>query len=90
MNQQIKPAWLKIIRKRSVPNIKRGIAGFFFISLGLLLVQTFVIVIGREVTNFYHNFPQNLPQYFIYVTIFYLIAFTVPFWLTVSTEYAKD
>jgi hypothetical protein len=90
MNQQIKPAWLKIIRKRSVPNIKRGIAGLFFISLGLLLVQTFVIVIGREVTNFYHNFPQNLPQYFIYVTIFYLIAFTVPFWLTVSTEYAQD
>ncbi|MFX0183800.1 MAG: type II CAAX prenyl endopeptidase Rce1 family protein [Candidatus Hodarchaeota archaeon] len=90
INQQIIPEWLKIIRKRSVPNIKRGIAGFFFISLGLLLVQTFVIVIGREVTNFYHNYPQNLPQYFIYVMVFYLIAFTVPFWLTISTEYARD
>ena len=72
------------IKIRSVPRIKRGIIGFFLISIGLLIVQTVVVKIGREVT---HNI---FPEYFLFITPFYLIIFTIPFFLTISTEYAQD
>ncbi|MHA1944624.1 MAG: CPBP family glutamic-type intramembrane protease [Candidatus Hodarchaeales archaeon] len=75
---------LNRIKIGSVPNIKRGIIGFFLISIGLLALQAFVVKIGREVT---HNI---FPEYFIFITPFYLVVFTIPFFLTTSTEYAQD
>ena len=73
----------KILTKPSAPYIKKGVAGFFIISLGLLLIQTLVVKIGREITG-------GLPDYFYYIMIFYVIAFSVPFWLSIQTEFAQS
>jgi membrane protease YdiL (CAAX protease family) len=76
--------WVETLKKTSAPNIGRGMIGFFIISLGLLLLQTIVVKIGREIT------AQLFPDYFLYISIFYFIAFTIPFWLTISSEYVSD
>ena len=72
------------IKVRSVPGIRRGMIGFFIISISLFILQTIVVKIGREVT---HNI---FPEYFLFITPFYLIVFSLPFFLTISTEYAQD
>ncbi len=83
--------WVKEIKKTSVPNIHRGVIGFFILSLGLLGIQILVVKIGRNITNTEEHYPANVfPDYFTFITIFYLIAFSVPYWLTISTEYAQD
>ncbi len=76
--------WVEIIKRQSAPFITRGLIGFFVISLGLLALQTAVVKIGHNVTE------NTFPQYFSFITIFYLIAFSVPFWFTITTEYAKS
>lgn len=81
------PKLVKIIRKRSSPKIKRGIVGYFIICLSLLLVQTIVVKIGRTLFPGQNGiFSMN---YFFYILPFYLIAFTIPFLITISTEWAK-
>lgn len=74
------------LKKKSVPNIRRGMLGFFIITIGLLLLQTLTVLFTRILTNF----PQNIPLYIALITPFYLIVFTIPFWLTITTEYAQD
>ncbi|MFX1283208.1 MAG: type II CAAX prenyl endopeptidase Rce1 family protein [Promethearchaeota archaeon] len=76
--------WGKEIKRQSAPFITRGLAGLFVISLGLLIIQTLVVMVGRAVTD------NIFPQYFFFITIFYLIAFSVPFWFTTTTEYAQS
>ncbi|MFX0204961.1 MAG: type II CAAX prenyl endopeptidase Rce1 family protein [Candidatus Hodarchaeota archaeon] len=81
------PNWIRIIKKRSSPFIMRGLIGFFIISLGLLAIQTIVAKIGRII--FIPEPGEYFPGYFIYISIFYAIAFTIPFFLTITTEWAK-
>lgn len=66
----------------------RGVSGFFIISLGLLTIQTIVAKIGRIL--FVPVQEDVFPEYFIYISIFYAIAFTIPFFLTISTEWASS
>lgn len=73
----------KILKKPSAPFIKKGVVGFLIISLGLLMIQALVVTIGRELTG-------GLPDYFYYIMIFYVIAFSVPFWLSIQTEFAQS
>ncbi len=72
--------WVNILKMRSVANIKRGVAGFFSISLGLTGIQLLMIPIHKLLT---------FSEYFIVNTLFYLVAFTIPFWLIITTEYAQ-
>jgi hypothetical protein len=72
------------LKKPSVPYIQRGILGFFLISIGLLALQIIFVRIGREVTS------NIFPEYFLFITPFYLVIFSLPFFLTISTEYAQD
>jgi hypothetical protein len=81
------PKLTKIIKKPSSPNIMKGIVGFFAISLGLLAIQAIVAKIGRILFNTAQE--GVFPEYFIYILIFYAIAFIIPFFLTISTEWAK-
>ncbi|MFX1515925.1 MAG: type II CAAX prenyl endopeptidase Rce1 family protein [Promethearchaeota archaeon] len=82
------PKWLKIIKQPSSPLVMRGVSGFFIISLGLLTLQTIVAKIGRIL--FVPTQGAVFPEYFIYISIFYAIAFTIPFFLTISTEWATS
>ncbi len=81
--------WVEILKKHSSSNIKRGVTGFFIISLGLFALQVVFIILIRFLTNFPTDWG-NLPNYILVVTPFYLLIFTIPFWLTISTEYAQD
>lgn len=72
--------WVNIIKMRSMSNIKRGFIGFFIISLGLTGIQLLMIPIHKILT---------FSEHFIFNTIFYLVAFTIPFWLIIKTEYAQ-
>ncbi len=83
MRNQFSLEWFKTLKKPSAPYIKKGVVGFFIISLGLLLIQAIVAKIGRELTG-------GLPDYFYYIMIFYVIAFSVPFWLSIQTEFAQS
>jgi membrane protease YdiL (CAAX protease family) len=78
------------IKMHSAHKIQRGIVGFFVISIGLLVFQALVVIIVRHLTGSWKN-PSNLfPGYVVFITIFYLIASIIPFFLTISTEYARD
>ncbi|MFX1254327.1 MAG: type II CAAX prenyl endopeptidase Rce1 family protein [Promethearchaeota archaeon] len=74
---------LKLIKKRSAPHIKRGIIGFMLISLGLLGLQTVTAIIFRSLTD-------NFIIYLFFKTIFYAFVFSIPFFLTIKTEYAQS
>jgi membrane protease YdiL (CAAX protease family) len=73
--------WIKIIKIKSVPNIKRGIIGFFVISLILLGIQILADTLIAHLTQY--------PLSFVFYSIFYLIAFSIPFWLSITTEYVQ-
>jgi membrane protease YdiL (CAAX protease family) len=83
--------WIKLIQKHSTPNIVKGIIGYFIISLGLLAIQAIVAKTGRIIFNTAElGYPEGIfPGYFSYIMIFYAIAFSIPFFLTISTEWAK-
>ena len=81
------PKVIRIIKIRSSSKILKGIIGFLGISLGLLAIQTIVVKIGRIIFNTDINGP--FPEYFCYILIFYAIAFSIPFFLTTSTQWAK-
>ncbi|MFX0182857.1 MAG: type II CAAX prenyl endopeptidase Rce1 family protein [Candidatus Hodarchaeota archaeon] len=88
LNPSRSPKWLRIIKQPSSPFVMRGVSGFFIISLGLLTLQTIVAKIGRIL--FVPVRGDVFPEYFIYISIFYAIAFTIPFFLTISTEWASS
>lgn len=76
--------WIKIIKIKSAPNIKRGIVGYFIISLGLLEIQLLA-------TDMISNLAQNdYLANFLLNSFFYLLAFSIPFWLTITTEYVQN
>ncbi|MHA1988873.1 MAG: CPBP family glutamic-type intramembrane protease [Promethearchaeota archaeon] len=76
--------WITILKKPSVPNIQRGIIGFFLILIVLFGIQITVELVARQITNF------AFPDYYVIISLFYLLSFTIPFWLSIQTEYAQD
>ena len=75
--------WIRIIRTPSAPKISRGVVGYFSISVVLVSIHLIVIAFIEFFTSF------NILMTFILKTIFYLIAFSIPFWLTITSEYAQ-
>ena len=76
-----------LIKEISIRNLERGIIGFVVISGGLLIVQAIVVIIGRTLTE---GLPYFNSPYMLYSLTFYLVAFSLPFWLTITSEYAID
>ena len=81
------PKLIKVIKIKSSSKILKGVLGYLAISLGLLTIQTIVVKTGRIIfdTDLYGPFPD----YFVYILIFYAIAFSIPFFLTITTQWAK-
>ncbi|MFX0172914.1 MAG: type II CAAX prenyl endopeptidase Rce1 family protein [Candidatus Hodarchaeota archaeon] len=84
INDILADKWIKVIKIKSAPNIKRGVVGYFIISVGLVVIQLFVTdLISLSTRN------DDLAN-FLLNTLFYLIAFSIPFWLSVTTEYVQN
>lgn len=83
--------WIKLFKKHSTPKIVKGVIGYFVISIILLIIHGIVAKTGRILFDTAKlGYPEGLfPEYFIYIMIFYAIAFSLPFFLTISTEWAK-
>ena len=89
INKKSAKRWIRIIKEPSESNLKKGIVGFFGIIFVLIASQALFVKIGRILTN---NNPEvtNIYSYYPFIIWFYLIAFTIPFFLTITTEYAKS
>ncbi|MFX1506555.1 MAG: hypothetical protein ACFFDC_10610, partial [Promethearchaeota archaeon] len=75
--------WVSIIKTHSAPKIGRGIIGYFFISVVLVIIQIFI-------SNIIHTlFSSDIFLIFAAYTLFYFIAFSIPFWLSITSEYAQ-
>ena len=81
--------WIRIIKEPSESKTKKGIGGYLSIICVLIASQALFVKIGRIVTN---NNPEvtNVHTYYPFIIWFYLIAFTIPFFLTITTEYARS
>lgn len=78
------PEWIKILKKKSHGLINKGIIGFFIISLYLIILQYII-------ENLSDAFREVSTEIFLLFTAsFYLVAFSIPWWLSISTEYAQD
>ncbi len=76
--------WVSIIKQRSVPNITLGTIGFFIIALVLIGIQVIV-------TTLINTFALRVyPDFLILYSIFYLIIFSIPFLLTITSEYSQS
>ncbi|MFX0173853.1 MAG: type II CAAX prenyl endopeptidase Rce1 family protein, partial [Candidatus Hodarchaeota archaeon] len=84
INRDLTSKTAKVLTLPSSSNITKGIIGFFVISASLLIIQGIVVKFGRCATN------NIFPEYFSYIFVFYIIAFSIPYWLTITTEYALD
>jgi hypothetical protein len=81
--------WISILKKPSVPNITRGIIGFFIFSFLFALIH---YLISTFIENVVYDPRLMIPKYpdiFILYTIFYLIIFSIPFFLTITSEYTQ-
>ncbi|MFX0205199.1 MAG: type II CAAX prenyl endopeptidase Rce1 family protein [Candidatus Hodarchaeota archaeon] len=76
--------FLKTIRIESAPNIKRGIIGYFLISVSLVVIQMLATDLISQLTW------NNELGHLLLNSLFYLIAFSIPFWLSVTTEYVQN
>ncbi|MHA2246972.1 MAG: CPBP family glutamic-type intramembrane protease [Candidatus Hodarchaeales archaeon] len=81
--QKPNPEWIKVIKKPSVPQVGRGVVGFLIISSILVGLQ---ILIPNLIDN---SFDNNNPVNILLNSIFYLLVFSIPFWLTITSEYAQ-
>lgn len=77
--QRIKKKVLKV----KFRNIVLGIIGFSFIALLLLAIQTIAIIVINEIST-------TTTEYLLYSSLFYVIAFSIPFYFTITTQYVKD
>ncbi|MFW9905330.1 MAG: CPBP family intramembrane glutamic endopeptidase [Candidatus Thorarchaeota archaeon] len=75
--------WVNVIKTQSAPKISRGIIGYTLISLGLVIVQ---LTVAQVITTL---FSSDIFLLFAVYTLFYLIAFSIPFWLSITSEYAQ-
>jgi len=76
-------AWVNVLKTPSVPKITRGIIGYFLISVVLVIIQ---LLVSRFIIIL---FSSDLLLEFGAYTLFYLIAFSIPFWLSITSEYAQ-
>ncbi|UCG01063.1 MAG: hypothetical protein JSW11_15780 [Candidatus Heimdallarchaeota archaeon] len=81
LEKETPKSWVKILKTSSVPKIERGVIGFlilssFFVGLELLIISVIATIAGGDL---YTNI-------FLYL-IFYLFAFSIPFWLTITSEF---
>lgn len=75
--------WVNVIKTTSGSKITRGLIGYFVISVLLVSFQLIV-------SNLFHAFlPSDMLLIFAANTLFYLIAFSIPFWLSITSEYAQ-
>jgi hypothetical protein len=75
--------WVNVIKTPSAPKIGRGIIGYFFISVVLVIIQIFASDIIHSL------FSSDILLIFAAYTLFYLVAFSIPFWLSITSEYAQ-
>lgn len=73
--------WLKILKTSSVPKIERGVIGFLIVTLFLVITQMTIINVIDTIAE------ENFFTWFLLNLIFYSLAFTIPFWLTIRTEF---
>ncbi len=81
--------WISILKKPSVPNISRGIIGFFVFSFLFALIHYLISTIIEEVAYNKQLMIAKYPDIFILYSIFYLIIFSIPFFLTITSEYSR-
>ncbi|MFX1516363.1 MAG: CPBP family intramembrane glutamic endopeptidase [Promethearchaeota archaeon] len=81
--EESSPAWVNVLKTPSVPKITRGIIGYLLISVVLVIVQ---LLVSNLITTL---FSSNLLLLFGVYTLFYLIAVSIPFWLSITSEYAQ-
>ncbi|MHA2073833.1 MAG: CPBP family glutamic-type intramembrane protease [Candidatus Hodarchaeales archaeon] len=95
INKETTKDWAILIKERSASHTIKGILGFFIITFSLLMIQTITVHTGHLLTD---NIPIYISpdgwgiylDYFCFIMVFYAIAFSIPFWLTIKTEYAQD
>ncbi len=75
--------WVNVIRTPSAPKITRGLIGYLIISVVLVSIQ---IIVPSLIETF---LPSDMLLIFAANTFFYLIAFSIPFWLSITSEYAQ-
>ena len=76
-------AWVNVLRTPSVPKITRGIIGYLLISVVLVIIQ---LLVSRLIITL---FSSDLLLMFGAYTLFYLVAVSIPFWLSITSEYAQ-
>jgi hypothetical protein len=89
LNNQISMKWINLLKKKSVPNIRKGVVGFFILSALFVGIQYIITEIIEEITINPLTGEQIYPDIFILFTLFYLIIFSVPFWFTLKSEYTQ-
>lgn len=77
--------WIKTLKKNSYDYIGKGLVGFFIITLLLIFVQFLINHMTESVLKL-----SSTPSYLFFSVAFYLIAFSIPWWLSISTEYLQD
>ena len=83
LQKEASQRWVNVIKTHSTPKIGRGIVGYFFISVVLVIIQIFV-------SDVIHTFfSSDIFLIFAAYTLFYFIAFSIPFWLSITSEYAQ-
>lgn len=75
--------WVNVIKTPSAPKITRGLIGSFVISVVLVSIQFMVQFLIRIFV------PSDVLLIFTANTVFYLIAFSIPVWLTITSEYVQ-
>ncbi|MFX0015875.1 MAG: CPBP family intramembrane glutamic endopeptidase [Promethearchaeota archaeon] len=75
--------WVSIIKSPSAPKILRGLVGYFILSLILVIFQLLVPVIIDVYV------PSDRLLIFLFYTLFYLVGFSIPFMLSITSEYAQ-
>ncbi|MHA2246970.1 MAG: CPBP family glutamic-type intramembrane protease [Candidatus Hodarchaeales archaeon] len=82
------PEWIKVIKYPSVPNIRRGTIGFLIISFILVYIQIYV---PTTIENFIQEFKkiELILLNILLHSIYYLIVFSIPIWLTTKSEYTQ-
>lgn len=90
LHDKITQKYINKLKIVSVPNIRKGIIGFSILSVVLVLFQYFVSEIIDVLTFDSIANTQIYPDIFILYTLFYLIVFSIPFWLSITSEYAQS
>jgi len=83
VNRESHSRWVNIIKTPSASKITRGVIGYFIISVILVSIH----LIAKEYIA--SSTSSNILGAFIFNTAFYLLAFSIPFWLTITSEYAQ-